>query len=479
MIESICIGEKNYYKIQVIKFKQKNKYFYIGKLTVDILDEISTLRPVEKVNIEETYKNRNDISNLFGLIGSKKEKITDNNFNRPQDLKRAEEIKEYIETDENALIPNNIIIGCEEKKLTIDDEINDINLEKIELNPELSDIFNNINGIYIENDYLYIPQNEISSVIIDGQHRFLGLNKLNNNIRKEFEIPISFLIGYDQIVMAEIFYTINYTQKTVDKSLLTHLKNSFLEKVTESSILYEYISFINTNDNSPLQYKIKFPKDTKKIAKEEAERFQKMKKEMDKETFEEKIKKEKESKEKEIVSLSYFHSELENLIKEYSDKSSRIPILAKLFKDKDNGYLVLQILISYFSAIKTIIEEKFGYESWRLGNLVFTRSIGIGAFIQILPSMILKILANKNKLADYKNIKDIEENDFYLLLKPIDSIPLNEFEKAGGMGLLSKLKEEMMKKIDLTSYDKKFVENHDIQWILEFYIEQKTIKTLV
>lgn len=450
------IGEKEYYKIPVLKFQQKDKFFYIGKLTIDVLDEISTLRPVEKIEQEDKYKNENNISNLFGLIGSKKEKISDDSFNRPQDLKRADEIKTYIETDENALIPNNIIIGSEEKKFAIDDEEIEISLDEIESDQDLIDIFNNMNGIYIDKDCLLIPKDDISSVIIDGQHRFLGLKKLSKEIKEKFEIPVSFLIGYDQIVMAEIFYTINYTQKTVDKSLLTHLKNSFLEKVTESSIIYEYIKFMNTNKESALQNKIKFPKDTKKMKKEMGE----------------------EKKEKEIISLAYFHSELENLVKEYTKQSSRIPIFSKLFKDNENGYIVLQTIINYFQAIKELIEKEFNENSWKLGDIVFTRSIGIGAFLQILPFIILKILESKNQLNNYINIKNISENDFYDILKPIKNINLSEFEKAGGLGLLGKLRNEMIREIGLSTYNKSYVEKNSIQWILEFYIDPKTIKTL-
>lgn len=435
-------GDKKYYKIPVIKFQQKNKTFYVGKLTINVLEEISTLRPVEKIEKEEKYIEESNLSNLFGLIGTKKEKIKDDSFNRPQDLKRALEITEYIETDENALIPNAIIVGGEEKKLDIDDEYNIDFSEDLIADSDWLDSFNNMNGIFINNNHLYIPHNEISLVIIDGQHRFLGLEKLPVEIKEKFEVPISFLIGYNQIEMAEIFYTINYTQKSVDKSLLTHLKNSFLNKVTESSMIYEYIKFLNTNEDSALKDKIKTIKGDKGL-----------------------------------ISLSYLHAEINNLVKRYSKQSTKIPILTKLFNDEENGYIVLQILLNYFNAIENTLRNKFSTDLWESKNSVFTKTIGIGAFLQILPYLILKILDDNNKLSDYLYIKNITVEDFSNILKEIIDINLTEFEKGGGLGLLGKLKNEMIKKMSLSNYNKDFVLNKKISWIEEFYLEKGKTKS--
>ena len=54
-----------------------------------------------------------------------------------------------------------------------------------------------------------------------------------------------------------LFYTINYTQKSVDRSILYHLANSFSNELTEFKLLHEFIRMLNENEKSPLKDKIK------------------------------------------------------------------------------------------------------------------------------------------------------------------------------------------------------------------------------
>lgn len=435
-MEEVLIGTQKYITIPVFKMLQKEKVFYFGKLPVSYFEKVAALRPVTSESIHETDTSSTTVGKLLHKLNETVNKDSDDDqpFNRPGDKKRAKDITTYLIENDNALIPNSIIVGTKEKQLDeIDPNITDDNIQ----NEEWTEAFNSFQGAVFHENKLYIPLVEESVIIIDGQHRFLGFQGLPNDLKDNFEIPISFLVGYSPNDMAEIFYTINYEQKPVDKSLLTHLKNSFLEKITESSIVYEYIKYLNNTENSPLENKIKFIKGDRGI-----------------------------------VSLAFMQTQILNLVEDQSTYAQKIPIFAELFDNDENRYLVLQNIISYFEAIEKLLDNDFGTKLWENSESVFTKSIGIGAFLQIFPSLILKILFTKNQEEEYLNISKITTDDYYNTLLPLVSVQLNEYEKGGGLGLLSKLKKEMMGLLDINHITKQFVLDKKIDWISSHYIKK-------
>ena len=68
---------------------------------------------------------------------------------------------------------------------------------------------------------LYIPNNINNIFIVDGQHRFKGIEKFleNNTSINDIEISVTFLINYDIYEQSEVFANINFKQKPVNKSL--------------------------------------------------------------------------------------------------------------------------------------------------------------------------------------------------------------------------------------------------------------------
>ena len=433
----LTIGTQQYIKVPVITLHQKNKLFYIGKVSVSSFEKIAALRPIASENIQKKYAKEKS-SLIDSIVHKLNEPVLQNNedqpFNRPGDKKRVKDITNYLLKNENALIPNAIIVGAKAKQLDgVDPNITAENLE----NKDWAESFNSFNGVLFHENELYIPLIEESVIIIDGQHRFLGLKGLPEELKDTYEVPLSFLVGYTPNEMAEIFYTINYEQKPVDKSLLTHLKNSFLEKVTESSIIYEYIKYLNQTEDSPLEGRIKFIKGDKGI-----------------------------------VSLAFMQTQLLNLVEDQSTYSQKIPIFAEMFSDDENRYLVLQNLLNYFKAIKKLLDNNFDEQLWKNRTSVFTKSIGIGAFIQILPSLILKILSEKKQEQKYTNIADITIDEYYNALLPLVSVQLQEYEKGGGLGLLSKLKKEMMMLLKINHITKDFVMENKIDWISKHYIKK-------
>lgn len=69
---------------------------------------------------------------------------------------------------------------------------------------------------------LYFSDQVKKMLIVDGQHRFFGIEeylKSSNALYEDFEFVVSFLVNYDLYEQAEIFANINFSQKPVNRSL--------------------------------------------------------------------------------------------------------------------------------------------------------------------------------------------------------------------------------------------------------------------
>ncbi|MDP3266163.1 MAG: DGQHR domain-containing protein [Sulfuricurvum sp.] len=446
----INIGEKQYIKVPIMSINQNDKIFYIGKLTVENLEVMARLRPVNYDEVRKKYHQDMTLDKVLNLF-SKKDDIEEKAFNRPADLQRADEITKYVKTESNAILPSTIIVGGKIK--TIPEKIDDFNLdlpENCTCIEECKDNdwingFNSFDGAYISKDVVYIPYEFGSLIVIDGQHRFLGLKGLTDE-KKLYEVPITFLLGFKSDLMAETFYTVNFTQKSVDKSVLVHLKNTFLENITNSRIIYEYINFLNISDHSPLQSRIKILPDGK--------------------TDKNKVKK--------YISLAYLQQELEILVQQHGNFSQRIPIYAELFKTEDKQYIVLQNLLNYVIAFSKVLDNEFKEKNlWKNEKTVFTKAIGIVAILQVLPSLIILILKNKDQIDNYENIKNITVDDFYNQLKLINSVNYENYQGAGSLGSLGKLKKELMNILQVDYITKQYIINEKIMWIVSNYVKKE------
>lgn len=446
----ITIGQKKYIKIPTISINQNNKIFYIGKLSVESLEVMARLRPVNYDDVKKKYQHDMTLDKVLNLF-SKKDSIEDKAFNRPADLERAEEITKYIKTEINAILPSTIIVGGKIK--TLPEDVDDFTLDfpdNCTCLEECEDIdwingFNSFEGSYIHENFVYIPYEFGSLIVIDGQHRFLGLKGLTDE-KKLYEVPITFLLGFKSDLMAETFYTVNFTQKSVDKSVLVHLKNTFLENITNSRIIYEYINFLNISDESPLQNRIKILPD----------------------------KKGEKNKVKKYISLAYLQQELEILVQQHGNYSQKIPIYAELFKNVDKQYIVLQNLLNFVIAFSEVLDNEFKEKNlWKNEKSVFTKAIGIVALLQILPSLIISILEDKKTVDSYENIDNITVNDFYNKLKLISTINYENYQGAGSLGSLGKLKKELMHILKLDYITKQYIIDNEIIWLVSNYVKKE------
>jgi DNA phosphorothioation-associated DGQHR protein 1 len=115
---------------------------------------------------------------------------------------------------------------------------------------------------YIHDGNLVIPENYESASIIDGQHRVEGFREAvhaDNFI--DFDILCSVYIDMPFVQQAEVFTSINYNQKKIDKSVAYELFGYDLDETNKShwspDTLAIYLTrILNNDENSPLKNKI-------------------------------------------------------------------------------------------------------------------------------------------------------------------------------------------------------------------------------
>ena len=210
-------------EIKAIKVVQPLGEFYIAKIKAGDLLRISTS------SVARYDKNGN-------LTGNQ----------RPLDSKRLKAIAKFIMSDEMSF-PTSILVAANinDKGVIIEDEEKRWHVEKTNL-PDVYD--------------LIVPDN-ISSLIIDGQHRLNAFNYADSDC-KEIELVCSIFIDLPNPYQAYLFATINGNQKRVDKSLALELFGYDVENEPQDTWSPEKLAVyltrkFNFSKSSPLYQKIK------------------------------------------------------------------------------------------------------------------------------------------------------------------------------------------------------------------------------
>lgn len=212
--------------IPIMKVKQPIGTFYIGSIKSKDLYEISDF------DIRRIYKER-EIETYLGI-------------QRPINLKRLEQIRQYVETVD-ATFPTSVIIAVEEdctklttldgKPFTDDDTFGQLTLSNyLEPSDDKDKIL-----------YRYIAR------VIDGQHRIAGLK---NYGKDDFYINVTIFIGADIADQANIFSTVNLAQTKVNKSLVYDLFELSKTRSPERTC-HEIVVALDKTEKSPFLDKIK------------------------------------------------------------------------------------------------------------------------------------------------------------------------------------------------------------------------------
>lgn len=255
-------NDSQYLKVELFPIIQKEKLFFFGKIRAKDFLKLYTVEPAEydlekHVGFASEFP---DDSNYYNFLTNEDKKIIDKkNFQRCEDTVRVLKIKKFLEEEEYALFPNTIIVTCELLndifEIAANTSFQNLSKELVAQNKNLS--FLEVN----ENKYaLFIPYRKATILIIDGQHRIRGLEEAEKELGDQFEdyeLLVSFIIGYDKSTLAKLFYTINYTQKSVNKSLLYHLSGEFSRDLDKITFMHELVKILNEIDKSPFYKKVK------------------------------------------------------------------------------------------------------------------------------------------------------------------------------------------------------------------------------
>lgn len=270
-----------YIKLSVVQVRQlQNGIVFTGKMKFSQLNQVyklterreKTLDPFDNSPIDET-------------------KVS-SEFQRQLSIKKLKEIQHYlfeeiqqIEKKKSlGMFPSSVILY--NRSYEIDDLVFNKGNESIADNEEV-----NLTESIIEDSFsteldccfyirdnkqedlytLYIPNNSNSTLIVDGQHRFFGtkmlFDSLNDNKMKEivnnFEFIITYLVGFDIYEVGQIFATVNFNQKPVNRSLYYDIFGSAPQTDREGNLqndirlAHDLAVHLNNNQNSPIQSMIK------------------------------------------------------------------------------------------------------------------------------------------------------------------------------------------------------------------------------
>lgn len=132
---------------------------------------------------------------------------------RPLQEKRFKQIAEYITRSDSAF-PNTIILAANFRQ---EDGLLETGPDEA-AQPDTPDLRWSITVGANGSAVLTIPTKEKLAAIIDGQHRLLGFTQVKDPELLKMQLICSVFLGLPKPFQAQLFATINSTQKAVDKS---------------------------------------------------------------------------------------------------------------------------------------------------------------------------------------------------------------------------------------------------------------------
>ena len=349
-------------------------------------------------------------------------------FQRVHDPARVKEIARFLDDDEYPFFPNSIIVTCE--IISIDGNNQPIDDSEGTLG---SALLKEIDGKF----KIYLPHKNNSILVIDGQHRLEGL-KRSGTVKENYDLIISFILDFDRSVIAKLFYTINYTQKSVNKSLLYHLTGEFSRDLDEITFLHKVIKVLNERNESPFFKRIKMLGSTPKTLPVEDKRLM-------------------------TISQAFLIDYLLYSIKDRQARSISQPIF-KYYYDNDK-YEIVRFLISYFVSIRKIFPE------WdNPDNSILSKTIGVGALLKLMNFIFIKIFFDEHLDKDPMKIQTIKSSYLTDKLKGIEKVNLSQYSGTSSAGTVNQLKALMIENIDYFKCDdySTFENNFKNEYSLKF-----------
>lgn len=266
--------EDNYIILDMVQVSQlQSGIVFTGKMKFGELNQIYKLTE-RKESIYDPFAD-----SKIDFDASSKE------FQRQLSQKKLSEIESYLKQELKqresgkslAMFPSSLILY--NRASEPDDLKNGVDSEETALTPE------RINESYTEtldccfylpsNEKpdlfkLYIPKNKGITLIVDGQHRFIGTQRFYKSLKdsdkeivENFEFIVTYLVGFDLYEVGQIFATVNFNQKPVNRSLYYDIFGSAPQTDRDGKLqndirlAHELAVHLNISESSPIKAMIK------------------------------------------------------------------------------------------------------------------------------------------------------------------------------------------------------------------------------
>ena len=370
-----------FFKTPVLQVSQPMGVFYVGVIPAKIL-----LKVCESDFLRATLS---EDENSYKLKGTQRETRDS----------RLLEIAEYINRHDS-IFPNSIIIAASQ-----DEDM----LIKKGKEQTSNDWFISSDG---DNEWLNMPTSKQKASVIDGQHRLFAFGHPKTNAKaKDMSLLCSVFLNLHKSLQAQIFATINSTQKRVNRSLTYELFGYNTEDEDEAYWPPDKLSVFLTRrlgvmDESPLKQRIqirpKLDKSLNKFVKNDEWKVSTA-------AVAAGILRLITSNPKK--DMNYLReSEKKTRIELDGVRNDRSPLRPYYFKGQDNfiynvvlNYLKACDQIFWANANKKLIEESFIF-----------RTIGVQAILDILRLILPNALEDKDVTEDYflRKLEGAKGGDF-------------------------------------------------------------------
>lgn len=349
-------------KIEIIKVKQNNNIFYIGKIKAKDLIRIATTKVRKKLTVKDYENYLSEIDDSIkakineGELWYLKDLEESPNIQREQSKKRLKEIGEYIKKLDS-IFPNSIIINLVDK--------------------ENDGYYSTANNVKVYDNYIEFNDEKVIASIIDGQHRLGGFkytssdnNEINEYLEK-YELVVTIMVGVSIPQQAELFATINGKQTPVNKSILYDLTDVSENEYTELVTAHLITKWFNIYEKSPLKGMIKMLGTGVGSISQSA-----------------------------LIDSILPLIEDKNIKFDYSDykKNLLIPIFRHEYLEKNNKH-IMNNLYNYFKAFKSVFPKEWSSMGEGKNNVkyILNKTTGIGGILIAYPT----IYCYLNNINDY------------------------------------------------------------------------------
>jgi len=423
--ENINIQGRDYYKIEIVAVNQKNRAFYLAKVEAEHLINVFTVKPVEydiEVLSALAKEFPNEKAYYEALVEEKKSEEYPDEWQRSENTDRVRDIKNYINEKEFCFFPNTIIVTCEMAN-SFEDEWTYVDIAKH------AKMTSSIFSYYILEDdinYLVVPNKRGAILIVDGQHRIRGLQE--SNFSDNYELILSIIIGYDRSVVANQFYTINYNQKPVNKSLLYQLTSQFSKELTEVTFFHNVLKALNEVEKSPFHKRIKMlgvsPKNDK-ISEYDRSRM--------------------------TISQAFFIDYMTPTLGKRAVRGYAQPVFRYYYNDKTRQGTIVQFVNRYFNGVRLAFKEQWDDPQ----SSIISKTLGVASLIKVLPLIYIKLFIDTWN-EDPDEALNMKSKDFRAIFETIDGdLFLRTGPYGGGTsaGSVTKLRDEIISKLELLRED--------------------------